>query len=73
MELQIDLTKMLADRNKSLFALAQETGLKYETLWRIQKGDRKAIHLSTLSRICEALECTPNDVIVPVAEKPKRR
>lgn len=51
-------------QGRSLYWLAQESGVAYSTLHAIKKGDVQAIYVSVLYRICKALECTPGDLLV---------
>ena len=56
------LDRLLADRQMTLTALAQQVGLTVVNL-SILKNDRaKAVRFSTLTRICDALSCQPGDV-----------
>lgn len=68
----ITLTEVLQKRNVTMYALARDTRIPYSTLLRMEqkRGEQGSIDLSVLSRICTALECTPNDLLkhVPDAE-----
>ena len=56
------LDRLLADRQMTLTALAQQVGLTVVNL-SILKNDRaKAVRFSTLTRICDVLSCQPGDV-----------
>ena len=54
---------MLAKRKMSVTELANKVGITIVNLSRIKKGNVKGIRYSTLSKICEALECKPGDIL----------
>jgi putative transcriptional regulator len=56
------LDRLLADRQMTLTALAEEVGMTVVNL-SILKNDRaKAVRFSTLTRICDVLNCQPGDM-----------
>jgi putative transcriptional regulator len=56
------LDTLLADRQMTLTALADGVGVTVVNL-SILKNDRaKAVRFSTLTRICDVLDCDPGDV-----------
>lgn len=56
------LDQLLADRQLTLTALAEQVDLTVVNL-SILKNDRaKAVRFSTLTRICDVLDCQPGDV-----------
>jgi putative transcriptional regulator len=61
--IEIKLEKLLADRKKSLYSLAKETGISYTALWNISKGKVQGITFDVLEKICLNLNCTPNEVL----------
>ena len=56
MAIIVNLDVMMAKRKMSSNELAQKIGIT-----NANKG--KAIRFSTLDKICEALECTPGDIL----------
>ena len=54
---------MLAKRKMSVTELANKVGITIVNISRIKKGNVKGIRYSTLSKICEALECKPGDIL----------
>ena len=62
---------MLEKRGVTAYWLAQQTGIRYASIWQMSNGDTARLHIETLDRICEALECKPGDLLVRV--EPKRR
>lgn len=61
--IKVKLTEMVERRGKSLFAVAKETGISYNTLFNIKKGEVKSISFDVLEKLCENLGCTPNDLL----------
>jgi putative transcriptional regulator len=56
------LDRLLAERQMTLTALAEGVGVTVVNL-SILKNDRaKAVRFSTLTRICDVLNCHPGDV-----------
>ena len=53
----------MADRKVSLKDLAESVGITNVNLSRIKTGKINAIRFSTLNSICEALACTPGDIL----------
>lgn len=63
MNIEIPLDRLLDKHGRSFYWLAKETGVSYTTLWRLKKGKALGINFSTLEKICQALNCTPGDVL----------
>lgn len=59
---RLSLREVLERREMSMYKLAQDTGLAYSTLWKLDKGDSQGVSFDVLDKICLALECTPNDL-----------
>ena len=59
----INLDVMLARRKMSLTELSERVGITMANLSILKNGKAKAIRLSTLEAICEALACQPGDLI----------
>ncbi len=54
---------MLAKRKMSVTELAERVGITMANLSILKNGRAKAIRLSTLEAICEALKCQPGDIL----------
>jgi putative transcriptional regulator len=67
--IQTRIDELLRERGKSLYWLAKETGIAYPTLWRLRDSKTESIAFRVLEGICLALECTPGEVLVIVANK----
>jgi len=59
----INLDVMLAKRKMSLTELAEKVGITLANLSILKTGKAKAIRLSTLDAICQALDCQPGDIL----------
>ena len=78
MNIRVPLDALVEHRGRSLYWLAKQTGISYTTLWRLKSGKARGINFATLVRICEALGCTPGDVLTlerktPSPKKPTTR
>ena len=67
--IDLRLNEMLEKRERTAYWLAKETGIRYASIWQMTKGDTSRLHVDTLDRICEALECQPGDLLVRVESK----
>lgn len=65
--IEIRLKELLEAHGRSRYWLANETGVEYNTLMRIERaGPRNRIELRVLDEICRVLECQPGDILVRV-------
>lgn len=55
---------ILAERKSSRYQLAKQTGISEGALGRICRNETSSIEFSTIEKICKALNCTPNDIII---------
>ncbi|SEB85580.1 putative transcriptional regulator [Paramicrobacterium humi] len=58
------LDELLAERNLTLTQLSELVGLSIVNLSVLKNDRAKAIRFSTLVAICDALRCTPGDLLV---------
>lgn len=63
MPIIITIDVMLAKRKMSVTQLAEKVGITMANLSILKNGKAKAVRLSTLEAICEALECQPGDIL----------
>ena len=63
MAIIVNVDVMLAKRKMSLSALAEHVGLSLTNLSLLKTGKVKGVRFSTLSAICEALDCQPGDLL----------
>lgn len=62
--IQQRLKELMDERGKSLYRLALDTGLTEMTLRNLRNNKTNSISFNVLERICRALNCTPNDLLV---------
>lgn len=67
--IKLRLSEMLKERGRTPYWLAKVTGIRYASIWQMSKGDLARLHVETLDRICEALDCQPGDLLVRVSER----
>lgn len=63
MPVVVDIDVMLARRKMSVGILADRVGITPANLAVLKNGRAKAVRFSTLSALCEALECQPGDLL----------
>ena len=59
----LELDVMMAKKHMSLNELAETVGITNVNLSKIKNNKVNAIRFSTLSGICQALECEPGDIL----------
>ena len=59
----IHLDKLLADRGMTLTELSDRVGVSVVNLSILKNGRARAIRFSTLTRLCEVLDCQPGDLL----------
>lgn len=63
MAIIINIDVMLAKRKMSVTELSERIGITMANLSILKNGKAKAVRLSTLEAICEALNCQPGDIL----------
>lgn len=63
MAIVINIDVMLAKRKMSVTELSERVGITMANLSILKNGKAKAVRLSTLEAICEALNCQPGDIL----------
>lgn len=61
--IRIHLDRLLVERGMTLTELSAQVGITVVNLSVLKNGRARAIRFSTLSRICEVLQCQPGDLI----------
>jgi putative transcriptional regulator len=61
--IDIHLDELLAERGMTLTQLSEQVGVTIVNLSILKNGRAKAIRFSTLTRLCEALDCQPGDLL----------
>ena len=59
----VHLERVLAARGMTLVELSEKVGVSVVNLSVLKNGRARAIRFSTLTAICDALGCTPGDLL----------
>lgn len=59
----LHLDRVMVERKMSLNELAEKVGISNVNLSKIKNNKVTALRFSTLAGICEALECSPGDIL----------
>ncbi len=62
-EIIFNIDVMLAKRKMSLTELAQQVGITPANMSILKTGKAKAVRITTLAALCEALDCQPGDLL----------
>ncbi|KQR21312.1 helix-turn-helix domain-containing protein [Microbacterium sp. Leaf151] len=63
MSIVIDIDVMIARRKMGVGELADRIGITPANLAVLKNGRAKAVRFSTLSALCEVLDCQPGDLL----------
>lgn len=61
--IQVRLDALLADRGLTLTELADKVGITFTNLSVLKNGHARAIRFTTLTALCDALDCQPGDLL----------
>lgn len=59
----VHLDRLLARRGMTLVELADRAGVTVVNLSVLKNGRARAIRFSTLTAVCDVLDCTPGDLL----------
>ena len=62
-EIIFNIDVMLAKRKMSVTELSERVGITLANMSILKTGKAKAIKVSTLAKLCEALNCQPGDLL----------
>lgn len=62
-EIIFNIDVMLAKRKMSVTELAERVGITIANISILKNGKAKAIKISTLAKLCAALDCQPGDLL----------
>jgi len=62
-EIIFNIDVMLAKRKMSVTELAQKVGITITNISILKNGKAKALKISTLAKLCAALDCQPGDIL----------
>ena len=63
MAIVVNLDVMMAKRKMSVTELAERVGITIANVSVLKNGKAKALKISTLIKLCEALDCQPGDIL----------
>ena len=61
--IKVNLDLLLVQRKMTLTELSEEVGITLANLSILKRGKGRAIRFSTLTALCEALNCEPGDLL----------
>ncbi|PZG93386.1 transcriptional regulator [Streptomyces sp. NTH33] len=61
--IEVPLDRLLEERGTTLTELANRVGVTHVNVSILKNGRARAVRFSTLSRLCEVLECRPGDLL----------
>ncbi len=67
--IKLNLEPLLAERGRSFYWLAKETGINQTMVSRMRHNKVKLVSLEALDRICVALACEPGELLVRTPDK----
>ncbi len=70
--IEVHLDDLLAARDMTLVELSARVGVTVANLSILKNGHARAIRFSTLTAICDALECPPGELLGLQHEQPPR-
>lgn len=62
-EIIFNIDVMLAKRKMKMTDLAEQVGITVSNMSILKTGKAKAIKVSTLAKLCKALDCQPGDLL----------
>lgn len=62
-EIVFNIDVMLAKRKMSVTELAERVGITITNISILKNGKAKALKISTLAKLCAALDCQPGDIL----------
>lgn len=68
-EIVFNIDVMLAKRKMSVTELANRVGITIANISVLKNGKARALKISTLARLCAALDCQPGDLLEYVPKK----
>ena len=71
MHIEIDLERLLKEKHKSKNFVCEECGLQRTQFNNYCKNKVSRVDLTILAKICDCLDCTPNDILKIVKETAK--
>lgn len=70
--MKVVLKQTLENKNRSIYWLAQKTGITAAAISNLCNNKTTRIDFSVIDKICEALDCDITDIIIPDTQFNKR-
>lgn len=70
--IEVHLDRLIEERGMTLTDLANRVGITLANLSILKNGRARAIRFSTLTALCDVLDCAPGDIFTVVARSPHR-
>lgn len=67
--IRVNLDLLLVQRKMTLTELSEKVNITLANLSNLKTGKGRAIRFSTLAALCEALDCTPGDLLELESER----
>ena len=67
--MKLNFKKILQSRGETMKHISEETGISQNTLSLLNQGKSSGIKFDTLEKLCNALDCTPNDLLTVETNK----
>ncbi len=62
--IKMNVQSLLDERGKTRYWLVKEMQTTYKTVNKICDNTLTGLQLETIEKLCEILECTPNDLFI---------
>lgn len=63
MSINIKINKLLEEKQKTRYWLAKKIGMTHQNLTKLANNQTESIKFSYLEKLCDVLECSPNDIL----------
>ncbi len=63
MAINIKINELLEEKQKTRYWLAKEIGMTHQNLTKLANNQTESIKFDYLEKICDVLECSPNDIL----------
>ncbi len=60
--LYINVKELLKEKKRTKYWLIKEMGCSYQAISDVMNNNTKGMKFETLEKLCDVLECTPNDI-----------
>lgn len=67
-DIKVNIDLWMVKRQMSLTELSERVGITMANLSKLKCGKARAIRFTTLLALCEALDCTPGDLLTLAPE-----